>query len=238
MNNQEEWKKIPGWEGIYSVSNLGNVRSEHRIISERRPNGHKEKTYVINEKILKQTPQPTGHLRVSLSKDSKISYRMTHTLVLLAFVGDKPEKTECCHIDGNPANNNLSNLYYGTRSQNISDAKRHETFPMGEHRPGALLNPQKALEIYKLCQNGMSDKEIANKFNVTKGCVVQIRLGKNWKEVTGGKPIEKCLYKYIKISDEHKAIIMDKNIKIMKAAKLLGIDRHTAAQWRKRFNDD
>lgn len=189
MIEQEEWKDIPEWEGLYSVSNLGRVKSHERMINESRKEGWKPKSYVIKEIILKQSRDSIGRVRVSLSKNSKVKYRFIHSLVLLAFVGKRPNGFECCHIDGNPSNNNLTNLYYGTRSDNIADAKRHGTFPMGSRRPGALLNPDKVLKIYELCVQGVSDSEIAKQFNVTRGCIVQIRIGKNWREVTGGKRI-------------------------------------------------
>lgn len=48
-----------------------------------------------------------------------------HRLVLLAFVGPCPPGMECCHIDGNPINNRLSNLRWGTRRENMEDRVRH-----------------------------------------------------------------------------------------------------------------
>jgi hypothetical protein len=237
MYDQEIWKEIPGWEGLYSVSDKGKVRSEKRTIDAIRRDGWEKQVYTIPERILKPSIQPTGHLRVSLSKNSKIKYRMIHSLVLLAFIGIRPLERECCHIDGNPANNNLSNLYYGTRSQNISDAKKHGTFPMGINRPGALINPTIAKEIYNLSKNGMKSIDIAKKFNLTRACVVQVTLGNNWKEHTGGEKIDNSLYKYNKISEEHKKIIMNIEIPIMKAASIVGINRHTASKWRKKFNN-
>lgn len=191
MIEQEEWREIPGWEGLYSVSTYGNVKSHQRIISEKRKEDWKPKIYTIKEKILKASKQKCGHLRVSLSMNGKITYHLIHKLVLFAFIGIKPSRMECCHKDGNPSNNKLSNLYYGTRSQNIADAKRHGTFPIGSQRPGAILTAQEALEIYAYCKQGFKDKDIAKQYGVTKGCVVQIRLGNNWKEITGGERISK-----------------------------------------------
>ena len=191
MTEQEEWREIPGWEGLYSVSTYGRVKSHQRLIQEKRKDGWKPKEYIIDEKILKPSKQKSGHLRVSLSRDRQIKFRLIHQLVLETFIGYKPRGKECCHKDGNPSNNHLSNLYYGTRSQNIADAKRHGTFPMGNQRPGARLTNQEAFEIYTYCKQGFKDEDIAKQYGVTKGCVVQIRLGNNWKEVTGGERISK-----------------------------------------------
>lgn len=235
MTEQEIWKEIPGWEGYYSVSTYGRIKSEARIINEKRKEGWKAKKYTLKEMILKPSKDTSGHLRVSLSKNSQIKFKMIHALVLLAFVGEKPIGHECCHKDGDPTNNNLSNLYYGTRANNIADAKRHGTFPMGENRPGALLTPDKVKQIYNLCLAGASDSDIAKKYNVTKGCIVQIRLGKNWKEVTGGKPIGKSLYRFNKLTNEEIELILDKRKTTTQIGQLLKADRHTILKWRKKL---
>jgi hypothetical protein len=60
-----------------------------------------------------------------------------HKLVLLAFVGPNPPKYECLHANGDPADNRLVNLRWGTRSENIQDAVRHGTW-MTPERKAAL----------------------------------------------------------------------------------------------------
>lgn len=171
MEHQDTWKCIPGWEQLYWCSYHGKIKSK--------------------KQILKPSIQKCGHLRVSLSKNGKITYHLVHKLILLSFIGKKPKGKECCHKDGNPANNKLSNLYYGTRSENISDAKKHGTFPMGNNRPGAKLTNEQAIKIYSLCSLEFKDRYIAELFNVSVGCIVQIRLGNNWKEITRGIPIRR-----------------------------------------------
>jgi len=105
--NKELWKDIPGYEDKYQVSNLGNVRSYCRSIEPR---------------LLKPGRMPHGHLSVALGRNNS---RCVHELVLLAFVGPKPFKHECRHLNGNPADNRLENLAWGTRSQNIKDKTTH-----------------------------------------------------------------------------------------------------------------
>jgi len=68
---------------------------------------------------------PTGHQLVKLSKDGSSRAGKVHRLVLLTFVGPPPEGCEGCHNDGNPANNDLTNLRWGTRSDNLYDRVRH-----------------------------------------------------------------------------------------------------------------
>lgn len=63
-----------------------------------------------------------------------------HRLVLLAFVGPARSKSHVCrHLDGNPANNTLSNLAWGTQQQNWDDRRRHGTDLVGrKHSPATL----------------------------------------------------------------------------------------------------
>ena len=74
-----------------------------------------------------------GHLSVALGRGNS---RCVHELVLLAFVGAKPPKHECRHLNGDPADNRLENLAWGTRSENIKDAVAHGTWMTPERIAG------------------------------------------------------------------------------------------------------
>ena len=103
MNELEIWKPVPGYEGLYEVSNLGNVKSlrRNRIMS---PHHH---------------DKAGGHLTVALTnwhrKDCLI-----HRLVWEAFNGPIPEGFEVNHIDENPKNNRLDNLNLLTHKENMN----------------------------------------------------------------------------------------------------------------------
>ena len=114
----EIWKDVPEYEGLYQVSNLGNVRSYRRS---------------IEPKLLKPGRMPRGHLSVALGRNNS---RCVHELVLLAFVGPAPHKHECRHLNGDPSDNRLKNLCWGTRSENIADAVRHGTWMTPERKAG------------------------------------------------------------------------------------------------------
>jgi hypothetical protein len=75
-------------------------------------------------KRLEPTPQYWGHIAVRVGR---IGYRFVHRLVLEAFVGPCPEGMECRHLDGDPANNRLENLRWGTHRENAADQVRHGT---------------------------------------------------------------------------------------------------------------
>jgi len=106
----ETWKVIPGYEGQYEVSDRGRVRSFRRG---------------ANPRVLKPGRMPSGHLSVALGRKNS---QCVHKLVLLAFVGAAPNRHECRHLNGNPADNRLENLCWGTRRENILDAVRHGTW--------------------------------------------------------------------------------------------------------------
>ena len=114
------WKPVPGYEGCYEISDLGEVKSLQRTVVRRRSG---PRTY--REKILAQDVNHAGYHRVTLHKDATKLRRGVHQLVLLAFVGPCPEGLEVLHRDGDTHNNRLSNLKYGTRKENQADVRRH-----------------------------------------------------------------------------------------------------------------
>lgn len=117
----EEWRSIPGWSGFYEVSNLGRVRSVDRIVS----SGHPGVRMRLQGRVLTPGKGQRGHLDVYLWRGGKRVKAWVHRLVLLAFVGPCPPGLESRHLDGNPANNSLSNLCWGTRSRNNLDRAIH-----------------------------------------------------------------------------------------------------------------
>ena len=110
----ERWLPVPRWEGIYDVSDWGRVWGVRR---ERTRGGIR--TLVKNS--------PAGHLAVALYGNGRRERWLVHRLVLAAFVGPCPEGMEVRHLDGDPTNNSLDNLAYGTKGENNRDAVRHGT---------------------------------------------------------------------------------------------------------------
>ena len=111
----ENWRPIPELTE-YEVSDLGRVRSW---------NSRRNK---IVPRILRLHPDRYGYATVGLSSpDGQRALFRVHRLVLAAFVGEAPAGTVTRHLDGNPANNVLSNLAYGTPRENNLDAVRHGT---------------------------------------------------------------------------------------------------------------
>lgn len=117
-----EWRPVVGYEGYYEVSGVGQVRGCQRVVGA--ANG---KTKVIKPKLMTLTPMDSGHLTVEFRRDNRRKRMLVHRVVLEAFVGPQPEGMEGCHRNGDPRDNRLENLYWGTRSDNVRDAVSHGT---------------------------------------------------------------------------------------------------------------
>lgn len=120
--NKEIWKPIKGYEELYEVSNLGNVRSLTTIINCKGAKGID--THIRNGKVLSKAIGTTGYYIVVLSRNSKTKQVRIHRLVAEAFL-DNPNNYPCVnHIDGNKLNNNVDNLEWCTHSHNNKEAYR------------------------------------------------------------------------------------------------------------------
>lgn len=78
-------------------------------------------------KVLNPSYVGIGYTYYDLCFEGSRRGKAGHSLVAEAFIGTRPEGFEVCHNDGNPANNHVSNLRYGTRSENVLDEVSHET---------------------------------------------------------------------------------------------------------------
>lgn len=121
-SDTEQWRPVPGYEGFYEVSDFGQVRSLDRLIHER--SGHVRRK---SGRILSPWAAESGHLHLHLRVNGVRRHAPVHVLVLTAFTGPRPAGLESLHDDGDPTNNRLANLAWGTRSQNRLDAVRHGT---------------------------------------------------------------------------------------------------------------
>ena len=115
----ETWKPVVGWEELYEVSDQGRVRSVDRTIHYKDGQTRRHKG-----RVLKPWKNRKGYLQVSLYGEGRTN-KFVHRIVLEAFVGDCPEGLETLHIDGNPANNHVGNLKWGTSSENSLEQVRH-----------------------------------------------------------------------------------------------------------------
>lgn len=133
----ETWVPIPGYEGIYEVSDQGNVRSLDRFV-----NNGKGGRAKLKGKTLSPGSTPTGYLFVYLCTDGKPKRFYVHRLVMKGFKGEAPPEHEVCHWNDKKDDNRLDNLRYGTRSENMQDLirnGRHEKVNRTQCPRGHLL---------------------------------------------------------------------------------------------------
>lgn len=127
---EELWKDIEGFEGLYQVSNLGNVKSLKRNII--------LKPGIVAYKKTKEN----GYYIVNLK--SKPFY--IHRLVAEAFIPNPENKPQINHIDCNKRNNNVKNLEWVTREENIQHAYKNNLIPITEKRREAS---RRIAEMYR-----------------------------------------------------------------------------------------
>jgi hypothetical protein len=118
----EVWKAVPGYEGRYEVSDQGRVKVlAHAVL---RKDTDKRKPYTLPEKILRQHTTPSGHKTVSIAR----TWVYVHRIVLLSFVGAASSyaagRVEARHLNGDPEDNRLTNLAWGTVKENRADRRR------------------------------------------------------------------------------------------------------------------
>ncbi len=166
---KEIWKAIPGYEGKYEASTLGRIRSVDRIVYSR--NWHTGISFkrIIKGKILHPGRYcKSGHLSVVLGHNAKGS--PVHQLIMRTFVGDCPKGYEVLHKNGNPEDNRLINLHYGTRTENILDVYRQ-----GKVWRKLSIDDVEAIRFGLSC--GYMLKELASLYNVSISLISQIKNG-------------------------------------------------------------
>lgn len=114
--SEEIWKDVEGYEGLYQISNLGNVKSLDRYVKQK-----DNKIKHIKEKMLTSHDNNRGYLAVNLSKDGKTKTHTVHRLIATAFIPN-PENKPCIdHINAIRTDNRIENLRWATYSENNSN---------------------------------------------------------------------------------------------------------------------
>lgn len=174
----ECWLPIPGYEGFYSVSDAGRVRSEPRAVANA---GifKAAKTQAIRGCVLAQTVNSFGYRYVSLARDGRHKRCRVHQLVLLAFVGPRPTGLQGCHGDGDPANNARTNLRYGTPRDNAEDRVRHGRagIARGESHGSSKLTIS---QVASIRADGRAHRAIACDYGVAQPTISRIKRGATW----------------------------------------------------------
>ena len=172
MPIKENWLPVVGYEGLYSVSDLGNVMSMN-----------------YNKTGLLKMMQPCAgnarspYLKVHLHKNGKSSTATVHSLVIAAFVGLRPPGYDVNHKSGDKFDNRLINLEYCTSSENRLHAYQIGTHvpKYGEKHAWAKLSENDVLEIKKKLGEGWTQKELSLLYQIGQTTISRIKHGKRWK---------------------------------------------------------
>jgi len=176
MTVNEIWKDIPGYEGLYQVSNTGIVKAL-------------ERTWYCNnackyhkEFVLKQNHSRKGYFKVRLCKNGYVKSYLVARLVAIAFIKNPLNKKQVNHIDGNKQNNHVSNLEWVTNSENCYHAIKNNlrNSACGERIHSSKLTKNDIAEIRK---SKLTQVELARKFKVRQCTISQIKHYKTWRHI-------------------------------------------------------
>ena len=175
----EVWLDVPNYEGLYMVSNLGNVKSLNRDLGFYRNGKPKRRSgKVLKPQIIKD------YYAVSLGKAGVIKIYRVHRLVALAFVpGRTKKKWVTNHKNGKKLDNRADNLEWCSPSDNLSHAY-NSGLRTRKIRRSASIDARKAKSIKRLALDGARTGDIAKAHNVSTGIVRHIKAGRTWKYIT------------------------------------------------------
>lgn len=170
----ETWKGIPGHEGSYQASTAGRIRSVDRRVNQTNRWGTQTDRLLKGRVLRPGQYCKAGHVSVVLGHGANGS--PVHQLVLLTFAGPPGEGQEVRHLNGNPKDNRLENLAYGTRTENILDVFRQG----GAWRK---LTAKEAADIRTRLGDGDTGAAIAREYGVSEKAISQIKLRRtHWHE--------------------------------------------------------
>lgn len=107
-----------------------------------------------------------------------------HTLVALAFFGDRPAGLVTTHINGNKLDNRAVNLAYRSHQENALDKRAHGTMVKGETHPNATLTDAQVMEMLRLLAGGATQRDVARRFGIHPTTVWSLKTGRSRGELS------------------------------------------------------
>lgn len=168
--SEEVWKDVIGYEGLYQVSNFGNVKSLGNEFSRK-------------ERFLKSSPQSKGYLTVVLQKNATRKTVLVHRLVAEHFIYNIESKSQVNHIDGDKTHNIVSNLEWVSHRENLDHAIKNNLTLKGEENRNSKLKDVDVIKIHSLLQKGVTTKELSETYSVSYSTIDGIRTNRYWKHL-------------------------------------------------------
>jgi hypothetical protein len=171
----EIWRDIEGYDGVYQISNLGRVQSFERK-EEFRGSHRNRKGGVFN------SCKKNGYRIALLRKNHQPKTFKISRLVALHFIPNPENKPFVNHIDGDKGNDFCTNLEWVTPSENSCHARDNglRNPPNGSNHKNSKLNEGKVIEIRELLSSNISIPTIAKIFAVSKGTISDIKYKNTW----------------------------------------------------------
>ena len=178
--NGEIWKPIPNYPN-YFASNLGRIKRGAYSYTQQNPIRNCLCRHVMPEKIMAQHLVKTitrpnrrgiGYLFCAPRINGVNKRLAVHVAVATAFLGERPQGYDVCHIDNNPMNNRIENLKYGTRKENMANSIRDLSLA---HTP---LTAEQIIEIYT------TRRQL---YGITRVLFNDIIAGRKFSSVTGAE---------------------------------------------------
>lgn len=178
----EIWKDVVGYEGLYTVSNIGNIKSLDRFIIIK----NEQKDYIRFEKGVskKLSIHYKGYLTSSLSKEGNIFNTFVHRIVARAFIDNPENKKEVNHINGIKTDNRVENLEWVTSKENSKHAWNNNLNKPknGQQNGNSKLKKEDILVIRNLFLEH-SSVQIGKLYNVNNTTINRIVNKKTWRHV-------------------------------------------------------
>lgn len=182
----EIWKDVKGYEGLYQISNFGIVKSCARIII--RNNGT---NLTLSGKVKTPSTTKNGYYYVALWNRNKHKHALLHRILSIAFIPNPENKKEVNHKDGNKKNNSLENLEWVTHQENGMHSYKMGMTPKptgnnkkGEEVYNSVLKTRDVINIRQYFEyGGVTQKQLSEIFNVSRSCIQGITRRKTWKHI-------------------------------------------------------
>jgi len=173
--NKEIFKDIPGYEGLYQVSNIGNVKALQ--VKKLRGRGYQLRPEIL----LKHKIKDHGYLEVVLCKDNSRYGVCIQRLVAITFIPNPENKPTVNHKNGIKNDNTVNNLEWATFKEQINHADNTglRNIKGENHKLSKFSNS----DIKFIRESNLTAVELAKRFNVNRSCIFKIKSRLTWRHV-------------------------------------------------------